>query len=60
MGATHGIRSTPVQKERQRIGEVSTSAITTPSTSLKPTEPNVKMNELTTARWKKPSHVSRM
>ena len=59
MGATHGISSTPVQKLRKRMLEVSTSAITMPSTSLKPTEPNVKMKLLTTARWKKPSQVSR-
>ena len=55
MGATHGMSSTPVQKLRKRIFEVSTSAITMPSTSLMATEPNVKMKLLTTARWKKPS-----
>ncbi len=59
MGATQGISSTPVQNDRQRMGEVSTSAMTTPRTSLKPTEPKVKTNELITARWKKPSQVSR-
>ena len=60
MGATHGTSSTPVQNERQRMREVRTSAITTPRRSLKPTDPNVKMKLLTTARWKNPSHVSRM
>ncbi len=59
MGATQGMSKTPVQNDRQRMLEVSTSAITTPSTILKPTEPNVKIAELTTARWKKPSHASR-
>jgi hypothetical protein len=60
VGATHGMRSTPVQKERKRIFDVSTSAITMPSTSLKATEPKVKMKLLMTARWKKPSWVSLM
>ena len=55
MGATHGMSSTPVQKLRKRILEVSTSAMPMPSTSLMPTEANVKMKLLTTARWKKPS-----
>ena len=55
MGATHGMSSTPVQKLRKRMFEVSTSAMPMPSTSLMPTEPNVKMKLLSTARWKKPS-----
>ncbi len=55
MGATHGISSTPVQKLRKRILEVSTRAMPMPSTSLMPTEANVKVKLLTTARWKKPS-----
>ncbi len=58
MGATHGISSTPVQKLRKRIPDVSTSAMTMPSTSFTATEPKVKMKLLTTARWKKPSKVS--
>ncbi len=41
MGATQGIRSTPVQKLRKRTREVSTSAMSMPSASLNPTEPNV-------------------
>ena len=41
VGATQGIRSTPVQNERQRIFDIRTSAISMPSTSLKPTEPKV-------------------
>ncbi len=57
MGATHGIRSTPVQKLRKRMPEVRTSAISMPRTSFTPTEPKVKMKLLTTARWKKPSKV---
>ena len=58
MGATQGIRSTPVQKLRNRMRAVSTRAIAMPRASFTATEPNVKTNELTTARWKKPSHVS--
>ena len=55
MGATHGISSTPVQNERKRIFEVSTSAMPMPSTVLIATEANVNVKLLTTARWKKPS-----
>ena len=58
MGATHGMSSTPVQKLRKRICDVSTSAMPMPSTSLIPTEANVKTKLLTTARWKNPSKVS--
>ena len=50
----------PVNRLRKRIFEVSTSAIAMPSTSLKITEPNVKITEFHTARWKKPSLASRM
>ena len=50
MGATQGIRSTPVQKLRNRMRAVSTRAIAMPRASFTATEPNVKTNELTTAR----------
>jgi hypothetical protein len=59
VGATHGTSSTPVQKERKRILEVSTSAMPIPMTSLTATEANVKTKLLPTARWKKPSCARR-
>ncbi len=40
--------------------DIRTSAITMPRTSLTATDPNVKTNEFTTARWKKPSLARRM
>ena len=59
MGATQGMRSTPVQKPRQRMRDVSTSAMTMPRTSFTATDAPVKMKLLATARRKKPSKVRR-
>ena len=60
VGATHGISSTPVQKPRQRMRVVSTSAMTIPSTSFTATDPPVNTKLFITARRKNPSDVSRM